>query len=101
MVRCFGRCNLENLVTDLEAAPWQVMDTFDDMVSKWDYWKMLFWKIVDSHAPLKKARVRTKTLPWIMRELHGLEIIIVTKLRNVEVKKTGSIIKSETGDAGT
>ena len=29
MVRCFGKCNLEKLVADLDAAPWQVMDTFD------------------------------------------------------------------------
>ena len=25
MVRCFGKCNLEKLVTDLDAAPWQVI----------------------------------------------------------------------------
>ena len=85
MVRCFGKYNLEKLVADLDAAPWQVMDTFD---SKWDYWKLLFWKIVDSHAPVKKARVRTKTLPWITRELH-----VLMRARNYhcnKVKKSGS-----------
>ena len=50
MVCCFGKCNLEKLVADLNAAPWQVMATFDDMDNKWDYWKMLFWKIVCIHT---------------------------------------------------
>ena len=88
MVRCFGKCNLERLVADLDAAPWQVIDTFDDMDSKWDYWKLLFRKIVDSHAPLKKARVRTKTLPLITRELH-----VLMRARNYhcnKAKKSGS-----------
>ena len=50
MVCCFGKSNLEKLVADLNAAPWQVMATFDDMDNKWDYWKMLFWKIVCIHT---------------------------------------------------
>ena len=92
LVRCFSKCNLERLVAELDAAPWQVMDTLDDMDSKWDYWKMLFWKIVDFHVPLKKARVRVKTLPWITRELR-----VLMRTRNYhckKAKKTGSITKS-------
>ena len=88
LVRCFSKCNLERLVAELDAAPWQVMDALDDMDSKWDYWKMLFWKIVDSHVPLKKARVRVKTLPWITRELR-----VLMRTRNYhckKAKKTGS-----------
>ena len=54
MVHCFGKCNLEKLVTDLDAAPWQEMDTFDDMDSKWDYWKMLFWKLWIPRHPCKQ-----------------------------------------------
>ena len=88
MVRCFGKCNLEKLVTDLDAAPWQVMNTFDDMDSKWDCWKMLFWKNCGFPFTLKKARVRTKILPWITREL-----CVLMRARNYhcnKAKKSGS-----------
>ena len=90
LVHCFSKCNLERLVAELDAAPWHdgVMEALDDMDSKWDYWKMLFWKIVDSHVPLKKARVRVKTLPWITRELR-----VLMRTRNYhckKAKKTGS-----------
>ena len=63
---------MDKLVEDLCAAPWQVMDTLDDMDSKWDYWKKLFDEVVDSHVPLKRARVRRKILPWITREIRVL-----------------------------
>ena len=52
---------------------------------------MLFWTIVDSHVPLKKARVRVKTLPWITRELR---VLIVRKLRRLEMRKTECTIRS-------
>lgn len=97
MVHCFGKCNLEKLVVDLDASPWQVMDTFDGMDSKWDCWKMFFWKIVDSCAPLKKARVSTKTVPWITQELSVLmkaRNYHCKKLRKVAMRKTGIVTKS-------
>lgn len=72
MVRCIRECSVEKLVADLSSAPWQVMDSLDDMDSKWHYWKKLFSEIVDTHIPLKKARVRRKSLPWITREIRVL-----------------------------
>ena len=62
-VRCLGKCDVEKLVSDLDAAPWSVMDALEDVDCQWDYWKKLFKEIVDSHVPLKKARVRMKSLP--------------------------------------
>ena len=66
-VRCLGKCDVDELVADLGSAPWQVMDSLDGVDNQWDYWKKLFRRIVDSHAPTKKARVRRKGLPWISR----------------------------------
>ena len=60
MMRSFHRCNVDQLLSDLDSAPWHVMDSFSDIDSKWDFWKMLFWQIVDSHAPPKVVRVRWK-----------------------------------------
>ena len=72
MVRCFKNCVWEELLQDLGSAPWHVMDSFDDMDGRWEYWKKLFGEIVDSHIPLKRARVRRKTLPWITQEIRAL-----------------------------
>ena len=71
-VRCLGRCDVDNLVEDLDSAPWNVMDSLEDVDSRWAYWKKLFEEIVESHAPTKKARVKRKSLPWISREIHAM-----------------------------
>ena len=62
-VRCLRKCDIEKLVSGLDAAPWSVMDALEDVDCQWDYWKNLFNKIVDSHVPMKKAQVRMKSLP--------------------------------------
>ena len=50
-VRCLGRCDVDSLVADLDSAPWNVMDSLENMDSQWAYWKKLFGEIVESHAP--------------------------------------------------
>ena len=72
MIRCFCRCDQEALIRDLKSAPWQVMDSMTDIGDRWEYWKQLFWEIVDSHIPLKRARVRSKSLPWITHGMRAL-----------------------------
>ena len=67
-VRCLGNCDIEKLISDLDAAPWSVMDALEDVDCQWDFWKKLFYEIVDLHVPMK-ARVRMKSLPWISREI--------------------------------
>ena len=37
-VRSFKRCDMVKLQVDLHEAPWGVMDTFDSLDDKWDYW---------------------------------------------------------------
>ena len=72
MIKCFRKCDWEKLLKDLELAPWQVMDSMEDIDSQWDYWKKLFEEIVASHIPTKKVRVRRKTLPWITPGIRAL-----------------------------
>ena len=50
-IRCFRNCDWERLLEDLDSAPWQVMETMEDMDDRWEYWKRLFDKIVASHVP--------------------------------------------------
>ena len=58
LVRSFKKCDKVELLTDLEKAPWQVMDTYDDIDDKWSYWRFL--SVVDIHAPLVKVRMRKR-----------------------------------------
>ena len=73
-IRSFKKCDKDKLMADLENAPWQVMDMFDDINEKWDYWKSLFLKVVEEHAPLVKVRVKNKVqdCEWIDSEVRGL-----------------------------
>ena len=55
-VRSFKKCDVEELSVELMDAPWQVMDTFNDVNDMWYYWKSLFLDVLDKHAPLLKVR---------------------------------------------
>ena len=73
-VRCFKKCDTDELTLDLMNAPWQVMDTFDSVDDMWDYWKTLFFQVLDKQAPLKNVRLRKRGQDdeWIDSELRGL-----------------------------
>ena len=44
----------EKLNEDLKAAPWNVMDTFDTLEDKYQYWKSLFHSVVEEHMLPRK-----------------------------------------------
>ena len=71
-VRCWKSCDIDALMEELESAPWSVMDSFEDVDDRWEYWKSMFGQIVDTHIPMKKARVRAQSLPWIGRSVRKL-----------------------------
>ena len=48
------------------------MDSFDEANDRWEYWKALFVRIVDSNIPLRKVRVKSDSLPWISSEIRVL-----------------------------
>ena len=59
-------------MSDLEAVPWSAMESFDDMDDRWEYWKSLFLKVLDSHLQLRKVCMRSQTLPWISNDVRKL-----------------------------
>ena len=64
------KCDQSDIIQDLSRAPWQVFETFDnDVVAAWN---VLFLEILNKHAPVRKVRVRAKSLPWIDDELRVL-----------------------------
>lgn len=71
-IRSFSNCDVDKLVSDLKVAPWSVMETLDDVDDLWEFWKKLFTKVLDSHVPLKRFRIRRKMLPWVSPEIRLL-----------------------------
>jgi hypothetical protein len=50
---------------DVAHAPWHVMDIFDTLDEKCDYWSGLVTHIVDEHLPLQKKKVRSNDVPYM------------------------------------
>lgn len=60
--------DVEKFNEDLKAAPWNVMDTFDTLEDKYEYWKSLFNSVVEEHMPTKKMRLRKVDVPYMTPE---------------------------------
>ena len=82
LIPSFKKCNFEDLSLEMEHAPWGVMDMFDTIDEKWDYWKSLFTKIIDSHAPMIRVRPKQNSFQWIPDATRAL-----MKCRNYYMKK--------------
>ena len=41
IVRCWSRCDINAVMSDLEAASWSAMESFDNIDDSWRYWKSL------------------------------------------------------------
>ena len=87
-VRCLRKCDIEALLADLDTASWSVMDSFEDIDSRWEYWKSLFEQIVASHI-MRKVRVREKSLPWIGNDVRRLMRARNYQLGKVKGLRTG------------
>ena len=72
IVRCWSRCDINAVMSDLEVAPWSAMESFDDIDDSWGYWKSIFLKILVSRLPLRKVHMRSQTLPWISNDVRKL-----------------------------
>ena len=69
--RSFKKCDTNALLSDLDGAPWHLIDMFDCLDDKWDYWRVLFLGIVDKHAPLLKMRTKKDTIEF---EFYGAKL---------------------------
>ena len=45
-MRCWNKCDVKAILSDLDEAPWSVMESFDDKDDRWRYWKSVFLKIL-------------------------------------------------------
>lgn len=85
MVRDFKKCSFERLVGTLRSAPWHDMKMLNGMDDKWTFWCEIFCRVVDYFAPLRKVRIRDKSLPWITQEVRAL-----MRKRNFYLRKAQS-----------
>ena len=60
--------DVKMLNEELTNAPWWVMNIFDTMDDKWNYWKALFDSILETHTPMRKMRVRQVDVPYMTME---------------------------------
>ena len=69
-IRNFKHFNPSRFQEDLLSQPWDLLDSEDDVDSKWCLWKTLFLAVLDVHAPLRMKRVRTRrNIPWRIKIL--------------------------------
>ena len=73
--RNYKHMNNDKFLNDLKNIPWSLIETFNDIDDAWFTWKSMFLQLVDSHAPLRKFRAKTKTCPWFSADIENLKTI--------------------------
>ena len=84
-------------IQDLNNVPWHIVDDENNVNDAVLTWNKLFTEVVDSHAPLKKRRVKGTTAPWMnnkMLKRCTIAIIIFGKHRNQILHTIGECIEN-------
>ena len=71
-VKNFQRVDNEKLNTELSLAPWSVCSVFDDIDDCVAAWEHLYKNIIKEMVPEMKAKIRSKSVPWITSEIRKL-----------------------------
>jgi hypothetical protein len=67
--RSFKNFSPSSFNNDLVAAPWFLLDLFDDVDDNVFTFNTLFGGVFDDHAPVKTVRVKKNCAPWISRSI--------------------------------
>ena len=57
---------------DMSTAPWSVIDIFDDVDDKLKAFHLIFDDILDSYAPIKEVKIRSRPNPCVTEEIRAL-----------------------------
>eukprot|EP00794_Sanderia_malayensis_P018501 gene18501-20356_t len=60
--------NIEELLQDLDQAPWHVGEIFESVDDQYFYWQNLLNRIIDDRMPWKRMRVRERDVPYMTTE---------------------------------
>ena len=64
--------SVDTFLADLECLPWSTMDMYSEPNEALSHWYSLFKSVLDSHAPLKKRRVKREFIPeWFNSEIQA------------------------------
>ena len=55
----------KKFLSDVEAAPWHLIDLFDDIDEKLDTFCQIIEQLINWHAPKRQRRVKRESYPWI------------------------------------
>ena len=56
----------------MSSAPWSVVNIFDDVEDKLNAFHLMFNQILDSHAPIKNVKIRSRPNPYVTDEIISL-----------------------------
>ena len=88
IVRCYKKCNFDELLSELSDTPWHIMDIYSSVDDMWDCWKKLFFSVLDRHAPLRSVRRRKHSLEWIDEEIR--QMMRARNYFRTKFRKTGN-----------
>ena len=72
MARSYKNFDQAKFSTDIAETPWSVCEVFDDLDDCHWAWTHIFGQICDGHAPLRKIKVRSQSLPWVTPQIRHL-----------------------------
>ena len=91
--RSFKGFDENALSQDLKNVPWHIVDDESNVNDAVLTWNKLFTEVADSHAPLKKRRVKGTTASWMNNKIaEAIAIFIFGKHRNQTLHTTGECI---------
>ena len=64
-VRNYKNINHDAVKADFEQAPWHVCSIFEDINDAAWAWECLYKEIINRHVKVRKAKVRSNSLPWM------------------------------------
>lgn len=71
-VKNYKNVDLNNLKRDIESAPWQLIDIFDDPEDSVWCWESLLKTSIGEHIKPRKVKVRAKNQPWMNGQIRKL-----------------------------
>ena len=74
-VRNMKRFDGERFNEDLLNMPWERIVLKTDTNSMWICWKEVFLEVLEKHAPIRKIRKRSCSVPWITADIKNLYLI--------------------------
>ncbi len=72
IARNFKNFKANDFLSDISQIPWECVTSHDNPNVCWKIWQSLYLKVLDTHAPLRRTRIRTNSFPWINNKIKEL-----------------------------